>query len=312
MEIKRKYGRIGVLMGGPSSEREISLKSGRGVLEALKGLGLDAVSVDVTTADRQQNLALLRSSGIQCAFIALHGCFGEDGQVQRLLEELRIPYTGSSPDAHRIALDKSLAREAFILAGIRVPDCVVVRKGEAHIKDRAMALGLPLVIKPATQGSSIGLSIIDSIGALDRALTEAFTYDGVVLVEQYIKGRELTVGVLKGAPLPVIEIVPKNRYFDFEAKYSHGMTEYVIPARISDEAARRAQLAALNAHRCLGCAGCSRTDIIMDAEGGLFVLEINTIPGLTATSLVPKAARTAGIEFPALCLELLESAYEKK
>lgn len=313
MEMKRDYGRIGVLMGGPSSEREISLKSGKGVCEALGGLGLDVTAIDVTTADLKENAELIRSRAIRCAFIALHGCFGEDGQVQGLLEELRIPYTGSSPAASRRALDKAQAREVFLRAGLKVPACVVVeRAGAAPDRERIAGLGMPLVIKPATQGSSIGLSIIDSPDAFDRALQDAFAYDRTVLIEQYVKGRELTVGILQEKPLPVIEIVPKSRFFDFEAKYHSAATEYIVPARISPEAAARAQETALAAHRALGCSGCSRTDIMLDDAGGLFVLEVNTIPGLTATSLLPKAAKNVGIGFPELCVRLLESAYEKK
>ena len=308
----RDYGKIGVLMGGPSSEREISLKSGTGVFEALRGLGLDVVAVDVTTADLRANAELFRSHSIRCAFVALHGCFGEDGQVQGLLEEMGIPYTGSSPDAHRRALDKAQAREVFLKRGLRVPDCVVVEKGADIDRARIEKLGLPLVIKPATQGSSIGLSIIDSFDAFDPALRDAFAYDRKVLVERYVKGRELTVGILQEKPLPVIEIVPKSRFFDFEAKYQSDATEYIVPARVSPETAFRAQEIALEAHRALGCSGCSRTDIMMDESGGLFVLEVNTIPGLTSHSLLPKAAKNVGIEFPELCLRLLESAYEKK
>jgi len=300
-------------MGGPSSEREISLKSGKGVCEALRGLGLDVTAVDVTTADLKENAELIRSRAINCAFIALHGCFGEDGQVQGLLEGLRIPYTGSSPAASRRALDKAQAREVFLRAGLKVPECVVVEKdGAAPDRERIAKLGMPLVIKPATQGSSIGLSIIDSPDAFDRALQDAFAYDRKVLVERYVKGRELTVGILQEKPLPVIEIVPKSRFFDFEAKYHSAVTEYIVPARISPEAAVRAQETALAAHRALGCSGCSRTDIMLDEAGGMFVLEVNTIPGLTATSLLPKAAKNVGIGFPELCVRLLESAYEKK
>jgi D-alanine-D-alanine ligase len=312
--MKRKFGRIGVLMGGTSSEREISLKSGKAVFQALTQLGLDVAPVDIMSTDREENTRLLHSRDIEVAFIALHGSYGEDGQVQQLLEELRIPYTGSSPFAHRSALDKTRARAIFSGAGLRVPEGIVIEKGAAVDSGAISALGMPLVIKPANQGSSIGLSIIEDAGALKDALALAFSYDRKVLVEKYIKGRELTVGVLGEEALPVIEIVPKRRFFDFEAKYaSNGMTEYVVPAQIPVAAALQAQRQALAAHRSLGCAGCSRKDLILAEEGGdIFVLEVNTIPGLTSTSLLPKAARTNGIEFPALCLRLLESAYEKK
>jgi D-alanine-D-alanine ligase len=309
----RDYGRIGVLMGGPSSEREISLQSGGQVMEALKGLGLDAVRIDIKSADPRENARLLRSAGIGCAFISLHGSYGEDGGVQGLLEELHIRYTGSDPAASRRALDKVEAREVFLRNGLDVPRAFTVRKGdEASGLKEAELFGLPLVVKPPTQGSSIGLSIIDTFDAMESALREAFAYGETVLVEQYIKGRELTVGILEGKALPVIEIVPKNRFFDYEAKYGEG-TEYVVPAPVTPETALRAQRDALTAHRSLGCAGCSRSDFIFDeASGRMYVLEVNTIPGLTSHSLLPKAARTAGIEFPQLCLKLLESAYEKE
>ncbi len=300
-------------MGGPSSEREISLKSGAAVVQALTQAGVEAVAVDITTADPAENEKLIRSLAVDLAFIALHGCFGEDGQVQRLLEKMGVPYTGSGPEAHRLALDKTLARGVFARRGLKVPGGMVAEKGK--LPDAALLgkLGLPLVVKPATQGSSIGLSIIDSVDALGAALERAFAYDGKVLLEQYIKGKELTVGVLGEKALPVIEIVPRNRFFDFEAKYQHGMTEYIVPARITEEAAAAAQRCALEAHTALGCAGCSRTDIMQEeGSGALYVLEVNTIPGMTSTSLLPKAARNIGIEFPDLCLMLLESAYEKK
>lgn len=308
-----RFGRIGVLMGGPSSEREISLKSGKAVVQALAQQGFDVTAVDITTEDPRENERLLHSLGIATAFIALHGCFGEDGQVQQLLERLAIPYTGSRPDAHRCALDKTVARDIFIRRGLSVPEGAVVTKGGGRDQGKIRALGLPLVIKPATQGSSIGLSIIDAYEALDGALEQAFKYDATVLIEKYVRGRELTVGVLMEKPLPVIEIVPKRRFFDFEAKYQQGMTEYIVPAKIPADIAARAQQAALEAHQALGCSGFSRTDIIFRPEdNGLFVLEVNTIPGLTATSLLPKAAKVCGMEFPELCVKLLESAYEKK
>lgn len=314
MSERGKFGRVGVLMGGPSSEREISLKSGKGVLQALKTAGVDSVAVDITSDDAEKNKLLIKGAAIDCAFIALHGFYGEDGQVQQLLQDMGIPYTGSAPEAHRVALDKTRAREVFLRLGLKVPECIVITKGACRgSRDEAASLGLPLVVKPATQGSSIGLTIIDSIDDLGRALDSAFKYDTNVLVERYIKGREFTVGILEGAALPVIEIVPKNRYFDFEAKYKSGMTDYIVPAKIPHETALRAQKIAAAAHRGLGCSGCSRTDILLEAQTDeLFVLEVNTIPGLTPTSLLPKAAAVAGIDFPELCLRMLGSAYEKK
>jgi D-alanine-D-alanine ligase len=313
MEMKNKdYGRVGVLMGGPSSEREISLKSGTAVFKALSELGLDAVAIDITSADSRATESLIASQKIDCAFVALHGCFGEDGQIQRLLEGMRIPYTGSGPAASRTALDKDSSRTVFIEHGLPVPDCVICRRGRDLPFQSILSLGFPVVVKPATQGSSIGLSIIDNKEELQPALSAAFEYDEKVLAEKYVKGRELTVSVLQEKALPVIEIIPKRRFFDFEAKYQQGLTEYILPARLDPGVARRCQDLAVACHRALGCRGCSRTDMIMDASGAIFLLETNTIPGLTATSLLPKAAKLEGMDFPRLCLRLLDSAYEKK
>ena len=312
MEIKRDYGRVGVLMGGPSSEREISLKSGNAVFSALLGLGIDAVAIDITSADRAAVESLIGSQKIDRAFIALHGCFGEDGQIQQLLEGMRIPYTGSGPAASRSALDKESSRSVFIKHGLPVPECVICRRGRDLPYQAILSLGFPVVVKPATQGSSIGLSIIDTQEELQPALSAAFGYDEKVLAEKYVKGRELTVSVLGGKALPVIEIVTKRRFFDFEAKYQQGLTEYIAPARLDPGIARRCQELAVACHRALGCGGCSRTDMIMDDSGAIFLLETNAIPGLTATSLLPKAAKLEGMDFPGLCLTLLDSAYEKK
>lgn len=311
MEIK-DFGRVGVLMGGPSSEREISFKSGTAVLNALKEIGVEAVEVDISTDDRQENRRLLKSFGLDCAFIALHGRFGEDGAVQEILEDIGLVYTGSGVESSRLAMDKIGSLKAFKDGGLNVPGSVFLEKG-GYSRDREFGkeLGLPLVVKPANHGSSIGLSIVDSENLLGPAVEEAFRYDERIIIEEYIRGRELTVGVLDETALPVIEIVPKHKFFDFEAKYQAGLTEYIVPARLCPEKAEKIQQSALSAHKILGCSGCSRTDIIMREDGAPFVLEINTIPGMTATSLLPKAARVLGIDFTRLCLKLLELAYEK-
>lgn len=307
------FGRIGVLMGGPSSEREISLRSGAAVYDSLKKQAFDVVALDIQTSDPGQVKDLLRASGIASAFIALHGRFGEDGQVQAILDDLGIRYTGSGRGASSRAMDKISAKSVFREYGLPTPraatfDAASSAKGSAVCAD----FGLPWVIKPATHGSSIGLSIIESNDRLAEALKIAFSYDDRLLIEEYIKGRELTVGIIANRPLCVIEIVPKNKFFDFEAKYRKGMTDYIVPARLDEAVARKIQDTALAAHRALGCTGCSRADIILDPEGIPFVLEVNTVPGLTATSLLPKAAAVEGIDFDRLCAQLLESVYEKK
>jgi D-alanine-D-alanine ligase len=305
-------GRIGVLMGGPSTEREVSLKSGKAVCDSLKASGMDVVGIDITTDKQEENIRLIRSHCLGCAFIALHGRFGEDGQIQEILDKLKIPYTGSGVLASRLAMDKVASLHIFEINGLKVPRYKVMEFSSYNPGWKAGdKLGLPLVIKPATHGSSIGLSIVDKANQLDRAVTLAFSFDTRVIIQEYIAGREITVGILDNQVLPVIEIIPKNRFFDYEAKYQTGMTDYIVPAKLDEATARKAQEAALSAHKALGCFGCSRVDIILDKDNAPFILEINTIPGLTQTSLLPKAARVAGIDFAQLCLKLIELAYEK-
>lgn len=313
VEEARHFGRIGVLMGGPSSEREISLKSGHAVFDAISQLGLDAVSIEITTDDVGENVRLINSYNINCAFIALHGRFGEDGQIQKILDDLHLFYTGSGVKASQLAMDKIVSRKIFQSRGISVPEYKILEKATnaASWKDTD-DLVFPLVVKPATNGSSIGLTIVDKEEELEGALNLAFSYDERIVVENYIAGREITVGMLDEKPLPVIEIVPKKRFFDYEAKYKTGMTDYIVPAQLEDSIARKAQDIALLAHQSLGCFGCSRADMILNKENIPFVLEVNTIPGFTATSLLPKAARVIGIDFGQLCLKLISLAYEKK
>ena len=309
----RGFGKIGVLMGGPSSEREISLKSGNAVYESLKQSGVDAVSIDIKVDNLEENADLIRSFNIDCAFIALHGYFGEDGLIQGILELLKIPYTGSGVQASRMAINKASSHEKFESGGLNIPKYKSVSKpsGEDDLA-ACLRIGLPLVVKPARNGSSIGLSVIDKEGALPAALEKAFKFDEIAIVEEYIKGRELTVGILDTLALPVIEIVPKGGIFDYEAKYHAGLTEYIIPARLDKLTADKVSLAALTAHKLLGCVGYSRVDIILDKNSVPVILEINTIPGFTNMSLLPKAARCAGIEFNELCLKLISLAYESR
>ncbi|MFA5223721.1 MAG: D-alanine--D-alanine ligase [Candidatus Omnitrophota bacterium] len=311
MEIK-DFGRVGVLMGGPSSERDISLKSGKAVLSALKESGVEAVGIDILTDNKEDNIRLLNNSNLDCAFIALHGRFGEDGSIQEILEEADLPYTGSGVEASRLAMDKIGALKVFKAGKLYVPRSQFLEKG---LYDKGSKfkneLGLPVVVKPANHGSSIGLSIVDLEQEIPAAIELAFQFDRRIVIEQYISGRELTVGVLDEKPLPVIEIVPKHKFFDFEAKYQAGLTDYIVPAVLEPEIAGKVQQAALRAHQLLGCFGCSRTDIILSRDNLPFVLETNTIPGMTSTSLLPKAARILGIDFNRLCLKLLELAYEK-
>jgi len=311
--LKLKFGKIGVLMGGPSTEREISLKSGKAVYEILNEMGLDVIAIDIKTDDIKENSFLMKSKKIDCAFIALHGRFGEDGQIQTILDELKMPYTGSGVKASTLAMDKIASRKIFQEHGLSVPGYIILERSSFNSNQVVCSgLRLPWVVKPATHGSSIGLSIIDRSEDLDKALESAFSFDERILIEEYIEGRELTVGILEDRPLSVIEICPKKRFFDFQAKYEHGMTEYIVPAQVDEDIARQVQETALLAHRLLGCFGLSRVDIMLSRSNIPFVLEVNTIPGLTLTSLLPKAANAEGIDFGQLCLILLKLAYEKK
>jgi D-alanine-D-alanine ligase len=314
MAVGREFGRVGVLMGGPSSERQISLKSGKAIYEALRQAGLDVVAVDITTDNRQENEKLINSVKINCAFLALHGSFGEDGRIQAILEGIGLPYTGSGVSASKLAMDKVVSRRIFESSGLAVPRYRLIHKGAApaDIRKAAEEFALPWVVKPATQGSSIGLSILYEDSGLDKAVKLALGFDQTVIIEEYIKGRELTVGILEEEALPVIEIIPSKKFFDYEAKYSSGLTEYVVPAKLDEALAEKAKSSALRAHKLLGCFGCSRVDIILSQTNVPYVLEVNTIPGFTATSLLPKAAGSRGIDFTQLCLRLLKLAYAKK
>lgn len=307
-----KLGRIGILMGGPSSEREISLKSGRAVYDALSKLGISALEIDIKTDDVEEAKSLIKSSAIDCAFIALHGRFGEDGQIQQILENLNIVYTGSDAFASRIAMDKAISREFFVINGLDAPFYKVIEGPDFNNNfDWLADFKFPIVIKPAGQGSSVGLSIVDNKQLVGKAVSLAFSFDEKIIIEEYLSGREVTVGILDEKPLPVIEIIPKNRFFDYQAKYQPGMSDYIVPAKMEEKITALLQEKALLAHKILGCFGCSRVDIILKPDNTAVILEVNTIPGLTQTSLLPKAAKIIGIDFARLCIKLIELAYEK-
>ncbi len=301
-----KFGRIGVLAGGPSSERDISLRSGKAVHGALLSQGLNAVLLDVKDSIRD----VVATNVIDVAFIALHGKFGEDGTVQKMLEDANIPYTGSDVEASRLALDKITSKEVFIKNSIPVPAYIVFEKNIYSIDD-ADSLGYPLVVKPQFEGSSIGLSIVREEKLLKGSLDKAFQYGDRLLLERYIEGRELTVGILENKALPVIEIVTRNKVYDYEAKYKNADTEYLVPAKINKDAYERASLLGVMAHKALGCNSFSRVDIMMKENGDMFVLEVNTIPGMTERSLLPKAAEAIGLRFSDLCVKILENALSK-
>lgn len=310
--------RIGVLMGGPSPEHAISLKSGQGVTEALTARGWSVQpivlpnGISVEEARAICRSALLRES-IDAAFLALHGPFGEDGTVQRLLEDLQIVYTGSDATASALGMDKLASRQRFAAAGLVVPRWRLIERGRLSTEDVELTVRgfqMPVVIKPTNQGSSIGVSIVTEASQLAPALEDAFRYDTHVLIDAFIRGRELTVGIVGEEALPVIEIRPTHAFFDYAAKYTPGETAYLVPAPISSELTAQAQQAARRAHQALGCRHFSRVDLIADDEGGPVVLEVNTIPGMTAMSLLPKAAACRGLSYDALCERLLVMAIE--
>lgn len=298
--------KIGVLYGGSSSEREISLLSGRAVYDALRSAGTDAALIDVRENDFEKPI---RESGIDFAFIALHGKFGEDGVLQTWLEKEGIQYSGSGPDACRRAMDKEDSRRIFSRAGLRVARGVVLREKN---DPSARGLGYPVFVKPASSGSSIAVSLVKRESDLDEAIRAAFEEDSKVIVEERIVGREFTVGVLGADALGIIEIGTDREFFDYEAKYRDAATRYETPTDLAPEVSAALENAALAAHRALGCAGFSRVDLILSSDGP-YVLEINAIPGLTAKSLLPKMAAKKGISFSRLCAQIMDcSASERR
>ncbi|MBT1072090.1 D-alanine--D-alanine ligase [Pelotalea chapellei] len=299
-----KSKKIGVLMGGFSAEREVSLKSGAAVHQALLGRGYDAVTIDVGS-DLPE---ILLRENIQAAFIALHGRYGEDGCVQGLLELLQIPYTGSGVLASALAMHKLYSKQAFTAGGILTAPFHFFRRGE-QIRLEDLCFDLPLVVKPVQEGSSVGISIVKEAAELAAALDLAFQHDDGILVEQYVKGQEVQVGILNDRPIGAIEIVPKNEFYDFEAKYSDGMAEHIFPARLDSELYEKAQQVGLAAHHALGCSGYSRVDLLVTPAGDCYVLEVNTLPGMTALSLLPEiAAKGAGLNFENLVESIIETA----
>jgi len=299
-----KEKKIGVLMGGLSAEREVSLNSGAAVHQALLAQGYDAVAIDVG-----RNLAaVLEREGVQAAFIALHGRYGEDGCIQGLLELMQIPYTGSGVLASALAMHKLFSKQTFTAEGILTAPFRHFRRGE-QVRPAEIPFGLPLVVKPAQEGSSVGISIVREEKHLAPALELAFRHDSDILVEQYIKGQEVQVGILDDRPIGAIEIVPKGGFYDYEAKYTDGMAEHIFPARLAPALYEKALQTGLAAHRSLGCSGYSRVDLLVTAQEECYVLEVNTLPGMTALSLLPEiAAKGAGLSFEALVERIIESA----
>ena len=304
--------RILVLMGGWSAEREISLLSGQGVLGALETAGFSAEGYDLApTADRAGAVSALmnklKDSRIDIVYIALHGPFGEDGTLQGLLEMAGIPYTGSGVLSSALAMDKVASKLVFVASRVATPKFEVVARGS---RPPQSPLPLPVVVKPRAEGSSVGVSIVENPGEWEPAVIRAHEY-GDALVETFITGRELEAPIMDGEPLPLIEIVPKNRFYDYEAKYTPGMSEHRTPAPIPAKQYQAAQRLALAAHKALGCDGVTRVEMIAESTGTLYLLEVNTIPGMTVTSLVPESAREAGMSYCDLVIRQLESGFRR-
>jgi D-alanine-D-alanine ligase len=298
-----KDKKIGVLMGGLSAEREVSLKSGAAVHKALLARGYNAVAIDVgrDLGDR------LAEEEIEAAFVCLHGRYGEDGAVQGLLELMGIPYTGSGVLASALAMDKVFAKKIFAASGLTITPYVVFRKGESPDLSK-FPFGLPVVIKPSREGSSVGVSIVKVAEELPKALETAFNYDDEILVEKYVKGREIQVGILDEKGLGAIEIVPKKEFYDFEAKYTEGMATHIMPAPLPKNQYDALLLLGEQAHSALGCSGYSRIDFIVTEGKEAYLLEVNTLPGMTALSLLPEIAQHVGIGFEELVERIIRSA----
>jgi len=295
--------KIAVMLGGPSSEREVSLRSGAAVAQALRSLGHEVCEIDPKTDDWRL------PDGCEVVFLALHGTYGEDGTVQEQLEKLGVPYTGCDSEASRLAFDKVLTKQRCIDTGIPTAKFVVV---ESEKMPWPMGWQPPVVVKPVRQGSSVGLQFVDRVADWSDALREAFRYDSQLLAEEKIIGRETTVGILADAALPVVEVRPKSGGYDYRNKYTAGNTEYFCPADFDAATTRAIQDAALGAFRAIGGRDYARVDVMVRATGEPIVLEVNTLPGMTETSLLPKAAAAMGMNYAALCQKMIDLALQHK
>ncbi|GAB4166007.1 MAG: D-alanine--D-alanine ligase [Terrimicrobiaceae bacterium] len=286
--------RVAVLMGGPGSEREVSLRSGAAVCGALEEAGARVSPLDV----QDGNFEL--PAGTELAFNVIHGTFGEDGVLQEILDARGVPYTGEGAEGSRTAFDKILSKRAFDAAGVPTAKWICMGAGSLPSWEP------PYVIKSPCQGSSVGVHIIRSESDVEAALADCYHFGSEVLVEEFVSGRELTVGILGGEALPIVEIVPREGFYDYKNKYTKGASDYHVPASLPESVTLAVQDVALAAHRALGLRVYSRVDVLLAADGHMAVLEANTIPGMTETSLLPKAAAAAGISFPELCTRIAE------
>lgn len=304
--------RVALLAGGASDEREISLASGRGAGNALREAGFSVTELDPAEKKDLQNLI---AGNYDVAFLCMHGKMGEDGTLQGFLEMIGLPYIGSGVWSSALAMDKAKSKLFYGNAGVQTPVSVTLYSpDDMSVEDILSTVGESCVVKPATEGSALGVYIVKGADEVKDAIEKAFELDSEVLVETFVKGTELTIAVLGNEQLealPVIQIVPRNEFYDFESKYAPGGSQHLCPAPLNAEATEKVQAMAKAAHRVLGCSGISRSDFIMDENGEFWILETNTLPGMTETSLLPDAARAAGIEFPELCTRLIELALEQ-
>ncbi len=313
-------------MGGTSSEREVSLRSGTAIYNAMKGLGYNVVPIDIGP----DICIVLNEGGIEIVFIALHGGHGENGSIQGMLEVLGIPYTGSGVLPSALAMDKEASKKIFLYHDIAVPPFVVIQR--SAISDQQspphpplskggyrgginsklkIDFNLPWVVKPATEGSSVGVSIVRDEKSLGQVLETAYSYGSKAILEKYIEGKEVHIGILNGRVLGGVEVRPSLEFYNYEAKYTTDRTEYVLPPEINSKTYERAKEAAISAHNALGCKGATRVDLRIDVEGNPYLLEVNTIPGMTETSLLPKIASLAGFDFPDLIEEILRGVIDE-
>jgi len=291
-----------VMLGGPGAEREVSLHSGAEVAKALRSLGHQVQELD------PRNDKWKLSKGTQVVFLALHGTYGEDGTVQRRLDELGVPYTGCDAEASRIGFDKFLTKQRCVAEGIPTARFVLI---DSPAASWPIGWNPPVVLKPARQGSSVGLQFVERVSDWSKALAEAMRFDSQVLMEEKISGRETTVGILGEETLPILEVRPKTGVYDYQTKYTAGTTEYFCPAEFDEATTARIQKAAMGAFKAIGGRDYSRVDIMVRPNGEPVVLEVNTLPGMTDTSLLPKAAAAAGINYPELCQRMVELALKR-
>lgn len=300
--MKSKWN-ITVMLGGPSAEREVSLRSGAAVAQALRSLGHHVEELD----PREPGWKLPR--GTDVVFLALHGTYGEDGTVQGELESLGVPYTGCDPESSRIGFDKLITKDRLVAAGVPTARYAVIESGAASWP---MGWNPPVVLKPARQGSSVGLQFVERVSDWSQALAEALRHDSQVLMEERILGRETTVGILDDQPLPLVEVRPKTGVYDYQNKYTAGATEYLCPAPFDAASTSAIQQAGLAAFQAIGGRDYARVDVMVRASGEPVVLEVNTLPGMTETSLLPKAAAAAGMTYAQLCQRMIELALKRK